>query len=93
MRGEIVVVVAGAERADVAFPEAVSQVLALVAEGTRLKDAAAEVAGNTGHSSRELYQEAIAARAAGEGGFPSSREAPTASHGGAPASVQTRILW
>jgi 16S rRNA (cytidine1402-2'-O)-methyltransferase len=64
VRGEIVVVVAGAERADVAFPDAVSQVQALVADGTRLKDAAAEVAGNTGHSSRELYQEAIAARAA-----------------------------
>jgi 16S rRNA (cytidine1402-2'-O)-methyltransferase len=62
VRGEIVVVVAGAERADVAFPDAVSQVQALVAEGTRLKDAAAEVAGNTGHSSRELYGAALEAR-------------------------------
>ncbi len=45
-----------------AFPEAVAQVLGLVAEGTRLKDAAAEVAGVTGHSSRELYGAALEAR-------------------------------
>ena len=62
VRGEIVVVVAGAERADVAFPDAVSQVQALVAEGTRLKDAAAEVARNTGHSSRDLYQASLTER-------------------------------
>jgi len=62
VRGEIVVVVEGAARAEVAFDEAVAQVQALVAGGTRLKDAAAEVSGHTGHSSRELYQAALAAR-------------------------------
>jgi 16S rRNA (cytidine1402-2'-O)-methyltransferase len=56
------VVVEGAARAEVAFDEAVAQVQALVAGGTRLKDAAAEVSGHTGHSSRELYQAALAAR-------------------------------
>jgi 16S rRNA (cytidine1402-2'-O)-methyltransferase len=34
----------------------------LVASGTRLKDAAAEVAAQTGLSSRDLYQAALAAR-------------------------------
>jgi 16S rRNA (cytidine1402-2'-O)-methyltransferase len=62
VRGEIVVGVEGAARAEVAFDEAVAQVQALVAGGTRLKDAAAEVSGHTGHSSRELYQAALAAR-------------------------------
>jgi 16S rRNA (cytidine1402-2'-O)-methyltransferase len=65
VRGEIVVVVAGAERTDVEFPDAVAQVQALVARGTRLKDAAAEVAAETGHSSRELYQAVLAAKAPG----------------------------
>ncbi len=59
VRGEIALVVAGApERA--ADPEAaVEQVLALVASGTRLKDAAAEVAEATGLSRRDLYQAAL----------------------------------
>ncbi|TDP99458.1 MULTISPECIES: 16S rRNA (cytidine(1402)-2'-O)-methyltransferase [unclassified Leifsonia] len=62
VRGEIVVVVAGApERA--ADPEAaVQQVLALVASGTRLKDAAAEVAEATGLGKRDLYQAALERR-------------------------------
>jgi len=63
VRGEIVVVVAGAGSAEVAFPEAVSQVQALVAGGARLKDAAGEVAAHTGHSSRDLYQATLAQRA------------------------------
>lgn len=62
VRGEIVVVVEGAAAAEVGFDEAVAQVAALVAGGARLKDAAAEVSGHTGHSSRELYQAALAAR-------------------------------
>ena len=36
----------------------------MVRTGVRLKDAAAEVAAHTGHSSRELYQAALAARCA-----------------------------
>ncbi|MDL9980667.1 16S rRNA (cytidine(1402)-2'-O)-methyltransferase [Microbacterium candidum] len=62
VKGEIVVVVAGAAAREVAFDDAVAQVAALVASGTRLKDAAGEVAGHTGHSSRELYQAVLASR-------------------------------
>jgi len=62
VRGEIVVVVAGATPRTVAFEDAVAQVLELVRTGVRLKDAAAEVSAHTGHSSRELYQASLAAR-------------------------------
>lgn len=62
VRGEIVVVVEGATPR-VADPEAaLNQVLALVADGARLKDAAAEVAEATGLSRRELYQAALERR-------------------------------
>jgi len=62
VRGELVVVVEGAGAAEVAFPDAVTQVLELVRDGMRLKDAVGEVAAHTGHSSRELYQAALAVR-------------------------------
>jgi 16S rRNA (cytidine1402-2'-O)-methyltransferase len=62
VRGEIVVVVSGAAPREVVFDDAVSQVAGLVADGMRLKDAAAEVAAQTGHSSRELYQAVLARR-------------------------------
>ncbi|BDV31140.1 16S rRNA (cytidine(1402)-2'-O)-methyltransferase [Microbacterium terricola] len=62
VRGELVIVVDGATEQEVAFPDAVAQVLAQVAAGTRLKDAAAEVSAHTGHSSRELYQAGLAAK-------------------------------
>lgn len=62
VRGEIVVVVAGAP-ARAADPEtAVQQVLALVAAGSRLKEAAAEVAEATGLGKRDLYQAALERR-------------------------------
>ena len=64
VRGELVIVVAGAEPREIDFPDAVAQVLEMVRTGVRLKDAAAEVAAHTGHSSRELYQAALAARGA-----------------------------
>jgi 16S rRNA (cytidine1402-2'-O)-methyltransferase len=63
VRGEVVLVVAGSAPRETAFPDAVAQVLEVVGSGTRLKDAAAEVAAHTGHSSRELYQAALDARA------------------------------
>jgi 16S rRNA (cytidine1402-2'-O)-methyltransferase len=69
VRGELVVVVEGAPAAQITLPDAVAQVLGLVRGGARLKDAAGEVSAHTGHSSRELYQAALAARsdsAAGE---------------------------
>jgi len=62
VRGEIALVVEGATAREVAFPDAVTQVLELVRTGTRLKEAAGEVASLTGHSSRELYQAALAVK-------------------------------
>src|SRR5690606_3714988 len=61
VRGEIVVVVGGAPAREVTESDALAQVRALVADGIRLKDAAAEVAAQTGRSSRDLYQAALAA--------------------------------
>ena len=61
-RGEYVLVVAGAEErpeSAVTLEEAVAQVLALLEEGLRLKDAAKEVASHTGLSKNELYAAAL----------------------------------
>ncbi|MEN2740180.1 16S rRNA (cytidine(1402)-2'-O)-methyltransferase [Microbacterium sp. X-17] len=62
VRGEIVLVVAGSSARGIPFPDAVTHVLELVRDGARLKAAAAEVSAETGHSSRELYQAALAVR-------------------------------
>jgi len=62
VRGEIAIVVGGSSAREVVFPDAVTQVLELVRDGARLKEAAAEVASLTGHSSRELYQAALAVK-------------------------------
>lgn len=62
VRGEICIVVAGAPARDADPADALAQVLALVAGGMRLKDAAAEVAEATGLGKRDLYQAALAAR-------------------------------
>ncbi len=62
VRGEVVIVVAGAAPREVAFPDAVEQVLELVRAGVRLKSASSEVSSQTGHSSRELYQAALAVK-------------------------------
>ena len=63
VKGEICLVVAGAaeERAD--LPAGIEQVLELVADGIRLKDACSQVAEATGLSRRDLYEGALAARA------------------------------
>ena len=61
-RGEICLVVAGAEPASASLPDGIAQVLALVAQGVRLKEASAEVAESTGLSRRDLYEGALAAR-------------------------------
>lgn len=63
VKGEIVVVVEGAAPARTSTEDALAQVQRLVADGIRLKDACAEVASATGLSSRELYQQTLAARA------------------------------
>lgn len=62
VRGEIVIVVDGAGARETDPADALAQVQRLVADGIRLKDAAAEVAAATGLSSRDLYQAALAAR-------------------------------
>lgn len=62
VKGEIVVVVEGAPRVAASAEDAGARVQALVASGMRLKDACTEVAAATGLSSRDLYQQALAAR-------------------------------
>lgn len=61
-RGEIVLVVAGADPVAADPDAALVRVLALAADGIRLKDAAAEVAAATGLSRRDLYEAALRAR-------------------------------
>jgi len=61
-RGEIVVVVAGAAAVTSDLPSGVDAVLAMLAEGGSLKDAAAEVSEQTGLSRRDLYEAALKAR-------------------------------
>ncbi len=62
VRGEIVLVLAGAEPVAVSEDEAIADVLARVAAGARLKDATAEVAEATGLPRRALYDRAVAAK-------------------------------
>jgi 16S rRNA (cytidine1402-2'-O)-methyltransferase len=61
VRGEITVVVAGAEPVAVGVDELVPRVRQLVGEGMRVKDAAAEVATAFGTSKRELYEATLRA--------------------------------
>lgn len=65
VRGEICIVVGGAgEPPPADADEAATRVLELAASGTRLKDAAAIVAAETGLGKRELYEAALERRAA-----------------------------
>lgn len=61
VRGEIAIVVGGAPERESSPEDALAEVLRLVAGGTRMKDAAREVATRTGLSSRELYTAALEA--------------------------------
>ncbi|MDM4762113.1 16S rRNA (cytidine(1402)-2'-O)-methyltransferase [Galbitalea sp. SE-J8] len=61
-RGEIAIVVEGAAPATASLDDGVAQVVALVAAGSRLKEATAEVAEETGLSRRDLYEAALVAR-------------------------------
>ncbi len=58
-RGEIVLVVGGAAPASASLEDGVERVVVLVAAGSRLKEAAAEVAEQTGLSRRDLYEAAL----------------------------------
>lgn len=62
VKGEIVIVVAGAEDQVSSRSEALELVKVAVANGTRLKDAARDVAALTGLSARDLYQDALTDR-------------------------------
>jgi 16S rRNA (cytidine1402-2'-O)-methyltransferase len=62
IKGEITVVVAGAPAGRaVSLEDATGEVRALVASGTRLKDACAEVAAATSLRKKDLYEAALAA--------------------------------
>ena len=61
-RGEITVVVEGAEPREASLEGAVATVLDLVAGGVRLKDACGQVAQASGLSKKTLYDAALAAR-------------------------------
>ncbi|MEA9985588.1 MULTISPECIES: 16S rRNA (cytidine(1402)-2'-O)-methyltransferase [Subtercola] len=63
VKGEIVLVVAGAAALEVTLATGVAQVLELVSDGQRLKDAAAAIADATGLSKRDLYEAALQSRA------------------------------
>jgi 16S rRNA (cytidine1402-2'-O)-methyltransferase len=64
VKGEICIVVQGAPPREADLGSGVAQVLALVASGSRLKDASTEVAEATGLGRRDLYEGALAAKAA-----------------------------
>jgi 16S rRNA (cytidine1402-2'-O)-methyltransferase len=64
VRGEICIVVGGAAEQQADAGDALDRVLELAASGTRLKDAAALVATETGLGKRDLYEAALAARTA-----------------------------
>jgi 16S rRNA (cytidine1402-2'-O)-methyltransferase len=62
VKGEITVVVAGAERVVPSLEEAVAGIRTRVQAGERLKDVAADVAAQTGLSKKALYDASLAAR-------------------------------
>lgn len=62
VRGEIVIVVGGAPEPESNPELALERVLELAASGTRMKDAAALVAAESGLSTRDLYEAALHAR-------------------------------
>ena len=63
-KGEMVLVIAGAEAVDVKSEDLVQQVLALIEDGIGLKQAVAEIAGAAGAGKSELYQSVLEARKA-----------------------------
>lgn len=65
VRGEICIVVAGATIRVLDLSAGVEEVLALVAGGARLKEAAADVAAASGLGKRDLYEAALTSKGAG----------------------------
>jgi 16S rRNA (cytidine1402-2'-O)-methyltransferase len=62
VRGEIALVLAGAEPSTMSLEAGLAQVRTLVADGVRLKEATTQVAEATGLGKRDLYQAALEAR-------------------------------
>jgi 16S rRNA (cytidine1402-2'-O)-methyltransferase len=62
VKGEICIVVEGGAAQRVDLDTGIAQVLALVQAGSRLKEAAAEVAEATGLGKRDLYEGALGSR-------------------------------
>jgi 16S rRNA (cytidine1402-2'-O)-methyltransferase len=65
VKGEIAIVVAGAEKRVLDLATGVAEVLALVATGARLKEAAADVSAVSGLGKRDLYEAALAQKPGG----------------------------
>ena len=63
-KGEMVLVIAGAQVIEVRSEDLVQQVLALIEDGVGLKQAVAEIAGAAGAGKSELYQSVLEARKA-----------------------------
>jgi 16S rRNA (cytidine1402-2'-O)-methyltransferase len=59
VRGEIALVLAGAEPSTMSLEAGLAQVRTLIADGVRLKDATTQVAEATGLGKRDLYQAAL----------------------------------
>jgi 16S rRNA (cytidine1402-2'-O)-methyltransferase len=64
-KGEMVLVIAGAQVAEVQIQDLVEQVLALLDDGAKLKEAVAEIATAAGASKSDLYQLVLDRRKAG----------------------------
>ena len=64
-KGEMVLVIAGAQVAEVQIEDLVEQVLALLEDGAKLKEAVAEIATAAGASKSDLYQLVLDRRKAG----------------------------
>jgi 16S rRNA (cytidine1402-2'-O)-methyltransferase len=62
VKGEITIVVGGAEEMSVSLEDAVAEVLARKDRGARLKDVCAAVATSTGHGKKALYDAVVAHR-------------------------------
>lgn len=59
VKGEITIVVGGAERTSISIEDAVAEVLSRKERGARLKDVCAAVATSTGHSKKALYDAVV----------------------------------
>ena len=67
VKGEIAIVVAGAEKRVLDLATGVAEVLAQVAAGARLKEAAADVSAVSGLGKRDLYEAALAQKPGARG--------------------------